>query len=285
MGWLRERMTQDMELRGLQPLTIKTYLGCVQQFAKRMGRCPSKLGAEDVRRFALTLVRDRKVSATRFNVYMAALRFLYVVTLRRPDVAQELHRRKVPMRLPNVLSGQEVAEVLRATRFPKHRAMLMLAYGAGLRVSEICRLHTTDIDSQRMVIHVRDAKRQRARHAMLSPRLLEVLRAYWKAERPKGPALFPGETGTYLTEGAVREALRKLTRRIGFKKRVSPHTLRHCFATHLLEAGVDVRTLQVLLGHASLSSTTHYLHVTLARLQGTKSPLDALGDLDGDAPG
>ncbi len=285
MGWLRERMTQDMELRGLQPLTIKTYLDCVQQFAKRTGRCPSKLGAEDVRRFALTLVRDRKVSATRFNVYVAALRFLYAVTLRRPDAAQELHRRKVPMRLPNVLSGQEVAEVLRATRCAKHRAMLMLAYGAGLRVSEICRLHTTDIDSQRMVIHVRDAKRQRARHAMLSPRLLEALRAYWKAERPKGPALFPGERGTYLTEGAVREALRQLTRRIGFKKRVSPHTLRHCFATHLLEAGVDVRTLQVLLGHASLSSTTHYLHVTLARVQGTKSPLDALGDLDGDSSG
>ncbi len=285
MGWLRDRMTEDMELRGLQPLTITTYLSCVRQFAKQTGRCPSELGAEDVRNFAVTLVRERKVGATRFNVYMAALRFLYVVTLRRPEVALEISRRKVPMKLPNLLSEGEVTELLRAVKNPKHRAMLMLAYGAGLRVSEICRLGTTDIDSKRMVIHVRNAKRQRERQVMLSPRLLEVLRAYWKAHRPKGPALFPGEVGTYLTEGAVRDVFHKLTRRIGFKKRVSPHTLRHCFATHLLEAGTDLRTLQVLLGHASLRSTMHYLHVTLARVQGTKSPLDALGDLHGASSG
>jgi site-specific recombinase XerD len=279
MSWLREKMKEDMELRGFRPHTVRTYLSCVQQLAIATRRCPSKLSRADVRAFALTLLRDRRTGATRFNVYRAALKFLYRVTLDRPALAAEFPWRKVPATLPDVLSVAEVAALMRATRTPKQRALMMLAYGAGLRVMEICHLHVSDIDSERMIIHVRTAKRGRERHIMLSPRLLDSLRAYWKKSRPKGPALFPGYGRKYLTEAAVREQLHKLVRRAGIKRRVTPHTLRHCFATHLIEAGTDLRTVQVLLGHASLSSTTRYLRVTLARVQGTKSPLDAL-DID-----
>jgi len=180
--------------------------------------------------------------------------------------------------VPTVLSGSEVARLLAALETDKHRALVMLAYGAGLRASEACKLRIEDVDPKRMLLHIRDTKRGRERYVMLSPRLLAMLRAYWKVSRPKGPQLFPGrDLGKRLTRAAMHKAIVKAAKLAGITKRVSPHTLRHSFATHLLEAGTDLRTLQVLLGHASLKSTMAYLHISTARVQSVASPLDALG--------
>jgi site-specific recombinase XerD len=188
-------------------------------------------------------------------------------------------RMRVPMHVPTVLSGGEVARLIAALTSDKHRALVMLAYGAGLRVSEVCKLRIEDIDPKRMVLRIQGAKRGRERYVMLSPRLLKALRTYWKVSRPSGPYLFPrrGDPQKVLTRAAVHKAIVHAARRAGITKRISPHTLRHSFATHLLEAGTDLRTLQVLLGHSSLKSTMAYLHVTTARVQSITSPLDALG--------
>jgi integrase/recombinase XerD len=187
-------------------------------------------------------------------------------------------RMRVPMHVPVVLSGTEVERLLGAITSERHRVAAMLAYGAGLRVGEICNLHVEDVDPKRMVLRIRGSKRGRERYVMLSARLLSAMRAYWKVARPSGPYLFRGrQPGTLLTRGAVHKAIAAAARRAGLAKRVGPHTLRHCFATHLLEAGTDLRTLQVLLGHASIESTTIYLHVSTARMQSITSPLDKLG--------
>jgi site-specific recombinase XerD len=185
---------------------------------------------------------------------------------------------RVPMRVPTVLSRSEVAQLIAALSSDKQRAMVMVAYGAGLRISEVCRLRIDDVDPKRMVLRVQSAKRGRERHVMLSPRLLAALRAYWKVSRPTGPHLFPGrDPAKVMTRVAMHKAIVVAARRAGISKRVSPHTLRHSFATHLLEAGTDLRTLQVLLGHGSLKSTTLYLHVATAHVQSITSPLDTLG--------
>jgi site-specific recombinase XerD len=185
-----------------------------------------------------------------------------------------------------VLSSSEVERLLAAMTRPNHRVAAMLAYGAGLRVSEICRLRVDDIDAKRMMLRIRNAKRGRERYVMLSARLLRELRAYWKAVRLSGPALFPGNAGRiWLSRKALQKAFSLAARRAGLQKRVSPHTLRHSFATHMLEAGTDLRILQVLLGHASIDSTTLYLHVSTARLQSLTSPLDTLGTSEGSTRG
>jgi len=186
------------------------------------------------------------------------------------------------MRVPTILSGTEIERLLGAMTSNKHRALVMLAYGAGLRVSEVAGLEIQDIDAKRMVLRIRNAKRGRERYVMLSPLLLQTLRAYWKEARPQGPSLFPGrDPARLLTRSAIHKAMRVAARRAGIDKRISPHTLRHSFATHLLEAGTDLRTLQVLLGHGSVRSTTGYLHVSTARVQALRSPLDDLGTPQG----
>jgi integrase/recombinase XerD len=277
MRKLRDRMYEDLTLRGLSVKTIDSYLRCVRKFAEHFGRSPSTLGAEEIREFLLHL-RERKVSASTFNVYAGAIKFLYRVTLERPEQVARIPRMRVPMHLPTVLSGSEMARLIAALETDKHRALVMLAYGAGLRASEACKLCIEDVDPKRMLLHIRHTKRGRERYVMLSPRLLATLRAYWKVSRPKGPQLFPGQNGQKcLTRAAMHKAIVKAARLAGIKKRVSPHTLRHSFATHLLEAGTDLRTLQVLLGHASIKSTTAYLHISTARVQSITSPLDALG--------
>jgi len=226
--------------------------------------------------FQLHLVQ-RKVSARTFNLHAAALKFLYEVTLDRPEATLRMTRMRVPMHVPVVLTPAEVSRLVAALTSDKLRALVMLAYGAGLRVSEACGLRIDDIDPKRMLLHVRHAKRGRERHVMLSPRLLATLRAYWKVSRPAGPYLFPGRGGHALfRRESVSVAIKKAARKAGITGRVSPHTLRHCFATHLLDAGTDLRTLQVLLGHASLKSTMAYLHVSAARVQSIQSPLDTL---------
>ncbi len=282
MGKLRDRMVQDLELRGLADNTIKTYVRCARKFAEHYQRSPAKMGGEQVREYLIYLRNERRLSASSLSVYGGALAFLYRVALKRPQEVASLPRVKKPMRTPVVLSGSEMERLFAVIESPKYRAVCMLGYGAGLRVSEICRLETTDIDSKRMVIIVRESKGKRERHVMMSSCSLQALRSHWKAARPNGDYVFPGRnTGRPLTRAAVSRALKKLAHKAGIGKHITPHTLRHSFATHMLEMGTDIRTLQVLLGHASLRSTALYLHVSTARVQSLRSPLELLGTPQG----
>ena len=274
LDWLRMRMA----VRGLSPVTVEVYLRLVRQFVVAVGKPLGAVTANDVEQYLHGLAQRGRGPQGR-NVALAAVR-LALRTLLRRDPTLGLPLAKVPRRLPEILSGSEVKRLLDATTSLKYRAIFMLAYGAGLRVSELVSLETTDIDSERMLIHVRKGKTG-ARYVMMSPRVLEALRRYWRAFRPAGPQLFPGrhqETADpHLTRAAVHKVLAKVARAAGITKKVSPHTLRHTFATHLLEAGADVRTVQVLLGHARIESTTTYLHLTTARLRQLQSPLDLIG--------
>jgi site-specific recombinase XerD len=270
-------MREDLALRGMSETTITTYVGCARRFAEHFGRSPSTMGAAEIRAFLLHLTK-RRVRPRTFNVYVGALGFLYRVTLDRPEHVAKIPHMRVPMHVPTVLTGVEVEQILGALASEKQRAIVMLAYGAGLRICEACRLRVEDIDAKRMLLHIRNAKRGRERYVMLSARLLRALRAYWKRSRPTGPYVFPGGGADgLLTRRAVHFARVKAARRAGITKVISPHTLRHSFATNLLERGVDLRTLQVLLGHASLKSTMAYLHVSPARVQSIVSPLDTFG--------
>jgi site-specific recombinase XerD len=279
-------MREDLTLRGMSANTIAKYVCCARRFSEHFGRSPCRMGAAEIRSFLLHLASECGRSASTVNVYAGALRFLYTVTLERPEEMARIPRMRVPMHVPVVLSGTEVERLLGAITMERHRVAAMLAYGAGLRVGEVCKLRVDDVDPKRMVLRIRGSKRGRERYVMLSARLLAALRAYWKVARPGAPHLFRGRRpGTLLTRGAVHKAIALAARRAGLGKRVGPHTLRHSFATHLLEAGTDLRTLQVLLGHASIESTAIYLHVSTARMQSIASPLDALGTSEGRARG
>ena len=274
---LRRRMIDDMTLRNFTPLTIRVYVLVVARFARYFNSSPEFLGPEDVRRYLLYLVEQRHISLSYYQQTRCALRFFYRVTLGRGDVPESIPPVKKPRVLPVVLSPDEVARFFAAIRNVKHRAILMTAYAAGLRVSEVIQLRVADIDSQRMVIRVRNGKGQKDRYVMLSPRLLKVLRAYWKAVRPRD-ILFPGAVPDRpISTGSVRHACQRARQAAGLAKNVTVHTLRHSFATHLLEAGTDLRTIQVLLGHRHFSTTARYLHVTTAALKSTRSPFDGLG--------
>ena len=214
MARLRDKMREDLQLRGLCPNTIDTYIRCARRFVDHFGVPPAKLGAFEVRRYLLSLLNEAKVSPSTVNTYAAAIRFLYCVTLKRPDVVADVVRMKTPMRVPRILSGTEVERLLAAIPTTKHRAMVMLAYGAGLRVSEVARLEIGDIDAKRMVLHIRNAKRGRERHVMLSPILLSALRAYWKDARPPAPRLFPGrDPSKPITRAAIHKALCKAAKK------------------------------------------------------------------------
>ncbi len=277
MGQLRDKMEEDLRLAGLSPNTRQTYLRCAAVFVRHYGKGPMRMGRAEVRDFLLHLLEERKVKAATYNVYAAALRFLYARTLGRPEEVAWVGHLKVTRRLPAILSVEEIERLLAELPSLKHVAIVMAAYGAGLRISEVCHLRVEDIDSQRMVIHVRHGKGDRDRYTMLPRRLLEVLRAYFKEARPVGPELFPGgKPGTVLSRNAVSKALKLATARAAIKKRVTPHALRHAFATHLLEAGTDLRTLQVLLGHVSIRSTVRYAQVSPVMIRRTQSPADRL---------
>jgi len=274
---LEKRLAQEFELRNTPVNTRLTYRRCIERFERHFDKSAAHLGREEVRQYLLHLVEHRNLSPITHNVYAAALYFLYTHALRRPQIVEKLPRRKATRKLPSVPTTEEIEKLLAAIRSPMHRAVLMLAYGAGLRIEEALHLRIEDIDSAAGVIHVRNAKRNRDRDVMLSPRLLEELRSYWRARRPPGPELFPGRTGHgTLTRNAVNLAIKKALRAAGIERHIHPHALRHAFATHLLEQGTDLRAVQVLLGHASLSSTTRYLHMSTARLRSIKSPLDRL---------
>jgi integrase/recombinase XerD len=273
---LRRRFIDDMTLRNLAPRTITTYVERVAAFARHFDASPEHLGMEHVREYLLHLIRHRRVSWSYFNQAQAALRFLYRTTLGRPWDPGDIPYPKGQKTLPVVLSPEEVSQFFAAVPSLKHRAILMTAYAAGLRVSEVLGLRVADIDSQRMVLRVRQGKGRQDRYVMLAPRLLEVLRQYWRAARPR-TWLFPGtDPAKPLSVTAVQHACRQATLRAGLGKPVTPHTLRHSFATHLLEAGTDLRTIQLLLGHRSLRTTATYTHVSAERLHATQSPLERL---------
>jgi integrase/recombinase XerD len=277
MGIVHDRMAEDLRLKRYRLATCAQYLRCARSFVEHFGRSPARLSAEDVRKFLLYLTDEKKASAATVKMYVAAIRILYAVTLKQPQKVAGLVWPKVLHPLPDILSAEEVERLLAAVESAKHRVILMTAYGAGLRIGEACRLMTVDLDSDRMVIHVRDGKRGRDRYVMLSPVLLAALRAYWRQFRPEEPTMFPGDKpGTCIQPDAVREALRTAVLQTGIKKRVTPHSLRHAFATHLLEAGCDIRIIQVLLGHSSIRSTARYTAVSTKHISATPSPLDRL---------
>jgi integrase/recombinase XerD len=273
---LRQRMTEDMEIRNLSPNTQLAYLQQVSSFAKYCQRSPEVVGPEEIRAYQVHLTTERKLAPGSLCIVAAALRFLYKVTLKRDWVDTEIPLPKKPYILPVILSREEVAHFFESIASRKHRTILMTAYAAGLRVSEVTRLKLTDIDSQRMMIRVDQGKGRKDRYVMLSPQLLEILRAYWQATRPK-QWLFPGDIlGRPITTGAVEQACQKARRVSGIKKPITPHSLRHGFATHLLEAGTDVRKIQLLMGHRSLATTARYLKVATTTVCATTSPFDLL---------
>lgn len=274
---LRQRMIEDMKVKGFSPRTQEHYVRQVKLFARHFGRSPEELGADEVRQYQRYLMFERKVSATTVNQTVAALHFLYEVTLRKPWITRQLTYTKQRHGLPVVLSPEEVTRFLLAVPNVKHRTILFVAYGAGLRVSEAVGLRVEDVDSQRGVLRVRSGKGDKDRYVLLSPRLLEALRNYWRLVHPEGPFLFPGPSpDRHLSDAATQRACQRAVTASGLGKRATPHTLRHCFATHLLEAGTDIRTIQFLLGHSSLKSTLRYTHVTHEALSLTQSPLDRL---------
>ena len=276
MTQLRKRMLEELQRRNYSESTTACYLRQIAQFARYFGRSPAQLGAEEVRQFQLHLVQEKKVSWATYSQATAALRFLYVETLGRKFMAEKIAYPRRPRHLPTVLGRDEVTRLLDATPSLKHRALLMTMYGAGLRVSEACRLIAADIESSRMVIHVRQSKGNKDRDVMLSPVLLEALRAYWKTSRPQD-WLFPGyRPDKPITTKAVFLMIRKAAARAKIAKPVSPHVLRHSFATHLLEAGTDLRSIQMLLGHADIRTTIVYLHLSQQHLRNIVSPLDSL---------
>jgi integrase/recombinase XerD len=278
---LRRRMIEDMRLRNLAERTIDTYVDRVAAFARHFGTSPEHLGSDHIRAYLLHLV-DQKASWATFNQTRSALRFLYGTTLKRRWVDDGVVCVKTPRKLPVVLSLDEVAQFLAAIGNIKHRAILMTAYAAGLRLSEVAGLRVEDIDSRRMVLRVRQGKGRKDREVMLSPRLLDLLRRYWQVVRPHD-YLFPGrDPDRPISHSAVQRICQAALRASGLKKRISPHSLRHSFATHLLEAGADLRTIQVLLGHSELRTTARYTHISSARLHGTSSPLDRLPPFGGE---
>ncbi len=278
MGQLRQRMEAGLKLTGYSPSTKKIYLLYGRLFAKHFMRSPEVMGEAEVRAFMLHLVEERRISAQTYRQVRAALRFLYFRTLRRPVDVEWLPARRLGKPLPPILSGTEVEGLLAAVRSPKYRAILMALYGGGLRISEACRLRPGDIDSKRMVIRVRAGKGGVDRYTLLSRRLLGELRDCWKLGRPEGGCLFPGNTKAgHVSPESTRKVFHRALVGAGISKEVSPHVLRRCFATHLIESGVDVTVVQALLGHTSLRATSIYTHVSVEHVGRTKSPLDLLG--------
>jgi site-specific recombinase XerD len=272
---LRRRMIDDMTIRGFTPDTQRGYIRAVEDFTVFLGRSPDQADAEDLRRYQLHL-RGRGASATGMNRAVSALRFFFTVTLARREAATWMTTVREPRRLPVILSPEEVARLLEAAPGLKYKAALSVAYGAGLRAGEVVALKVSDIDSDRMVIRVEQGKGRKDRTVMLSPPLLDLLRAWWRETRPRG-WLFPGQNPVNpLTTRQLNRACHAAAQAAGIDKRVSLHTLRHSFATHLLEHKIDVRVIQVLLGHKKLETTARYTSVATRMLREIKSPLEHL---------
>lgn len=278
MGKLADKMIEDLVLRRFAPSTCECYVSCARAFVAYHRRSPEEMGEREVRQFLLHLTLEAKVGAATQKMHVAGIKFLYAVTLDRPEVVVNIPWPKVRQTLPAILSGTEIDELLAAIDSTKYRAIVMTTYGSGLRISEVCGLQTSDIDSRRMLIHLHNGKGGRDRYVTLPERVLFVLRRYWKEEGIKGPEVFPGQhPGTSISPSAVRNKLHAAARKAKLTKRVTPHCLRHSFATHLLELGTDLRVIQMLLGHRSIRTTVRYARVTDKHVARIKSPVDVLG--------
>ena len=274
---LRQRMIEDMQVRNFSPHTQSTYVLQVSLFARYFTKPPDQLGPEEIRSYQVYLTNEKKLAPGSILIAVAALRFLYKVTLHRDwSVEDIIPAPKKPQKLPIVLSPEEVLHFLSCVASPKHRTILTTCYAAGLRISEAVRLKPPEVDSQRMVIRVEQGKGQKDRYVMLSPKLLEVLRDWWRMEKPR-PWLFPGDIpGRHISKDAVEQACQKAHQRCRIPKPITPHSMRHAFAVHLLERGTDVRTIQLLLGHRSLATTARYLRIAANKVCSTTSPFDLL---------
>lgn len=270
-------MTEDMQVRNLALNTQTCYVQQVSLFARHFDKSPELLGPEDIRTYQVYLTNEKKLAPGSVLIAVAALRFLYKVSLKKDwSFEDAIPAPKKPQRLPVVLSPEEVLHFLSCVGSTKHQAILTTCYAAGLRISETIRLKPADIDSKRMVIRVEQGKGQKDRYVMLSPRLLETLRSYFRAVRPQG-WLFEGDvSGQPINVSSVQQACHKARRLSGIRKPITPHSLRHGFAVHLLESGTNVRTIQLLLGHRSLATTARYLRIATSKVCSTSSPLDLL---------
>jgi len=274
---VRQRMIEDMQVRNLSPHTQASYVQQVSLFARYFSKSPEVLGPEEIRAYQVYLTNEKKLAASSILIAVSALRFLYKVTLHKKWPFEDIiPAPKKPQKLPVILSPEEVLQFLDGIHGLKHRTILTTCYAAGLRISEAIRLKPADIDSPRMVIRVEQGKGQKDRYVMLSPKLLESLRNWWRLAKPK-EWLFPGDVaGTHISKDAVEQACQKAHKRCRIPKPVTPHSLRHAFAVHLLESGTDVRTIQLLLGHRSLATTARYLRIATTKVCSTTSPLDLL---------
>jgi integrase/recombinase XerD len=272
---LKQRMLEDLEIRQFSPTTIRIYLHAIAEFARHFGKPPDQLGAEHIRRYQLFLVK-KNVAPSTYIQAVCALRFLYTHTLHRKVAIDRIPFPRRERKLPVILSRQEVKALLEAPKNLRHRALLAILYGCGLRVSEVAHLKVADIDGTRNVLWVRCGKRRKDRQALLPPKLRELLRDYWRSRRPTG-WLFPSsDPRRPISAKAIFLACRQAAQQAGIAKAVHPHSLRHAFATHLLEAGVDLRTIQILLGHAHLETTARYLQLADVTVRATTSPLESL---------
>jgi integrase/recombinase XerD len=280
MSPLRRRMIEDMQIRNLTPNTQRVYISRLVRFASHFGKSPDRLGPAEIRAYLLHLAQEERLAASSIVVTVAALRFFYTVTLKRRWVVKDdIPTCRQSKKLPVVLSQEEVARFLAAVDNLKHRVVLTVCYATGLRISEAVRLTPAVIDSERMVIRVEQGKGRKDRYVMLPPRLLDILRDYWKRTRPGG-WLFPGQSPDRpISPLTINQACREARDRCGIGKPVSPHSLRHAFAVHLLEAGTDLRTIQLLLGHRDLSTTTKYLLIATSKVCATTSPIESLNIL------
>lgn len=277
MGALREQMERQMVLRRMSVRTRQSYSAAVAQLAKHYRRQPDRLTAAEIQSYLLYLIEERKLASSSCNVALHGLRFFYHETLKRPDMQFAIPRARAPQRLPDILSREEIERLFSAASLLKHRAMLMTTYAAGLRVSEVCALKVADIDSERMTIRVEQGKGAKDRYTLLSPRLLKELRLYWQAHRPKS-WLFPAARNADrpLNAHAAQRMFYAARDRAQITKRCGIHGLRHAFATHLLEAGTDVHTIQRLMGHTDIHTTMRYFHVARQKIAATHSPLELL---------
>ena len=277
MGALRKQMDDDMVVRGMAQRTRETYLSAVATMAKFYRRSPEQVSEVEVQRYLLHLIQERKYAWSSCNIVVNALKFCYHVTLKRPQAQFEIPSARQPQKLPQILAREEVARLIELTANVKHRAMLMTTYGAGLRVSELCHLKVSDIDSARMSIRVEQGKGAKDRYTLLSPRLLRELRRYWALHRPK-EWLFSAaqDLDQPISITTAQKMFYRAKRRAGIDKDCGIHGLRHAFATHLLEAGVDLHTIQRLMGHGHISSTLRYFHLARKHLAATPSPLELL---------
>jgi site-specific recombinase XerD len=282
MEIILQKLRDDMKICGLSPLTQEAYVRFVKKYAEFIQKPVTEAGEQDSKRFLLFLHEQRGLCPSTRNQYAAALRFLYVMVLNQGWARERIKNARCRSKLPEVLSGSEVLAILRSFDSLKHKAIALLCYGAGLRIGEAISLRPEDIDSKRGVIYVRRGKGSKDRLVCLSPRLLKHLRFYWRTERPRGAYLFPGwGKAGHITKEAFSQVLRAAVIKSGVKKRVTPHLLRHTYATHCIESGVDLRSLQILLGHAYIESTAHYVRLTEARRQTLKSPLELLAKPEG----